>query len=150
MKDANVLWAPIHFVAVTVGFGEAPSMEPEPYDPVSRFDKRRIVGMTQGARKRKWAKDFDALSPEERIGKPGWYAASSLREYGVIRNLGRIRPCRLCHGPAGCAECRAGHGPEFSCAFCEPCGTRPKRNRTKHTPCDGSGVLPARKARKVR
>ena len=145
MEDYRYRAVSLGLTALAIGRDPA-GMQPEPYDPVSRFDKRKLVGSTRGALKRRWAKFFDSLPQEKRTS----VVVSSLRDYGVLPKMGRIRPCRLCHGPAGCAECRAGHGPEFSCAFCEPCGTRPKQNRTKHTPCDGSGVLPARKTREVR
>ena len=87
------------------------------------FTARSLVGMTMGARKRRWAKDYDALPQFGRFSK----TMSMLRAYGVYPKEGnplaqRLRPCP-------------------GCCSCEPCfGPKPCRRI-----CDGSGVLPAHK-----
>lgn len=52
----------------------------------------------------------------------------------------RLCPCMLCHGEIGVARCNAQHGAGKPCPFCEPCGTRPKKQHAKWRACDGSGV----------
>ena len=86
------------------------------------FTARSLVGMTMGARKRRWAKDYDALPQFGRFSK----TMSMLRAYGVYPKEGnplaqRLRPC------PGCCSC----GPK-------PC----------RRVCDGSGVLPATKTKR--
>ena len=61
---------------------------------------RSLVGMTMGARKRRWARDFDAIPQSERASK----AVSMLAAYGVLPKQGnplgqRLRPC------PGCDKC---------------------------------------------
>ncbi len=90
------------------------------------FTARSLVGMTMGARKRRWAKDYDALPQFGRFSK----TMSMLRAYGVYPKEGnplaqRLRPC------PGCCSC----GPCF--------GPKPCRRV-----CDGSGVLPATKTKR--
>lgn len=85
---------------------------------------RSLVGMTMGARKRRWAKDYDALPQSGRFSK----TMSMLRSYGVYPKdanplAQRLRPC------PGCEECR-GYDDGLGVIH-----------------CDGSGVLPARKQR---
>ena len=91
------------------------------------FTARSLVGMTMGARKRRWAKDYDALPQFGRFSK----TMSMLRAYGVYPKEGnplaqRLRPC------PGCCSC----GPCF--------GPKPCRRV-----CDGSGVLPATKTKRL-
>ena len=118
------------------------------------FTARSLVGMTMGARKRRWAKDYDALPQFGRFSK----TMSMLRAYGVYPKEGnplaqRLRPC------PGCWNCQTTwqqssiysqtavmhrHGcshddPSGLCCFGE---TVPVKME-----CDGSGVLPARKQR---
>lgn len=58
-------------------------------------------------------------------------------------------------GLALVAGCASGPRPGFDTSAyrvdAASCGehkaARPKQNRTKHTPCDGSGVLPAKKTK---
>ena len=96
---------------------------------------RSLVGMTQGARKRRWAKDYDALPQSGRAAK----TVSMLRAYGIYPKEGnplaqKLRPC------AGCIRC------ECQTAF----DVWPKLGEAlaKDLPtCDGSGVLPARKSK---
>lgn len=97
------------------------------------FTARSLVGMTMGARKRRWAKDYDALPQSGRAAK----TVSMLRAYGIYPKEGnplaqKLRPC------AGCIRC------ECQTAF----DVWPKLGEAlaKDLPtCDGSGVLPARK-----
>jgi hypothetical protein len=89
------------------------------------FTARSLVGMPQGARKRRWAKDYDALPQSGRASK----TVSMLRAYGVYPKEGntlaqRLRPCH------GCEECR-GYDDGIGVIHCE-----------------GSGVQPARKAKR--
>ena len=61
------------------------------------FTARSLVGMTMGARKRRWAKDYDALPQFGRFSK----TMSMLRAYGVYPKEGnplaqRLRPCPGC------------------------------------------------------
>jgi len=89
------------------------------------FTARSLVGMPQGARKRRWAKDYDAQPQSGRASK----TVSMLRSYGIYPKDGnplaqRVRPCQ------GCEECR-GYDGDIGVIH-----------------CDGSGVLPARKAKR--
>ncbi len=121
------------------------------------FTARSLVGMTMGARKRRWAKDYDALPQFGRFSK----TMSMLRAYGVYPKEGnplaqRLRPC------PGCWNCQTTwqqssiysqtavmhrHGcshddPSGLCCFGE---TVPVKME-----CDGSGVLPSRFSKRVR
>ena len=122
---------------------------PKPFTP------RSLVGMTMGARKRRWAKDYDALPQSGRAAK----TVSMLRAYGVYPKEGnplaqRLRPC------PGCPECD--HGKGWRCHNCGTtkglcdlilsevrckCGKGCGQWRISYpatTICDGSGVLPAK------
>ena len=101
------------------------------------FTARSLVGMTMGARKRRWAKDYDALPQFGRFSK----TMSMLRAYGVYPKEGnplaqRLRPC------PGCWNCQTSQRLVLFrrglCCFGE---TVPVKME-----CDGSGVLPARGA----
>ncbi len=132
------------------------------------FSPRSLVGMTMSARKRKaravayrYVADVTMLSAAERLATKADAVRFRERgfprhdydraEYAMVRaryRIGeRLRPCMLCAGRAGVAQCRAGHGPDRPCVFCEPCGTRSKTNRTPWPECDGSGVLPAKNSK---
>lgn len=74
-------------------------------------------------------------TPEDERVRTRYQAARAEYRIGV-----RLCPCMLCHGEIGVARCNARHGAGKPCPFCEPCGTRPKKNKTKWRPCDGSGV----------
>ena len=104
---------------------------PKPFTP------RSLVGMTMGARKRRWAKDYDALPQSGRAAK----TVSMLRAYGVYPKEGnplaqRLRPCPGCH------TCMPGvkgwHIDKVRGRFKMP---------TIAWSCDGSGVLPARRSK---
>ena len=150
------------------------------------FTARSLVGMTMGARKRRWAKDYDALPQFGRFSK----TMSMLRAYGVYPKEGnplaqRLRPC------PGCPKCGVlrfrrigGFGDNTACvehrlstgqsrlirSIGIPWRYSRDRRRSKSAPfhpldrcvelvdagqwtldpelCDGSGVLPARKAKR--
>lgn len=105
-------------------------------DTVRSFTARSLVGMTMGARKRRWARDYDALPQSNRASK----TVSMLRAYGVYPKEGntlaqRLRPC------PGCFHCQPGVK-----------GWHIDRSRSGRfnmpalaLHCDGSGVLLARK-----
>lgn len=109
---------------------DAPVTLAQPRPPLtpSAFDPVRLVGMSRAARRRAWMAAGAEPAAREGFGLSG-------------RLAGKLRPCRFCRGYEGCARCRAGHGPGLCCVFCEPCGVRPKINRTNTPICDGSGVL---------
>lgn len=94
--------------------------------------------MTQGARKRAARRAREAVVAllDGKEADP-----AKLKMLRDIYRIGvRLCPCMLCHGEIGVARCNARHGTGKPCPFCEPCGTRPKKNKTKWRPCDGSGV----------
>lgn len=59
--------------------GQRAFFEQRPSVAVKYLTPRSLVGMTMGARTRRWAKDFDALPQTGRWSK----AVSMLREYGI-------------------------------------------------------------------
>ena len=74
---------------------------------INPFTARSLVGMTMGARKRRWAKDYDALPQFGRFSK----TMSMLRAYGVYPREGntlaqRLRPCPGC---CNCQPCYCGN-----------------------------------------
>jgi len=103
------------------------------------FTTRSLVGMTMGARKRLYRYIVDALPTEgdvflicaEDEGVPiGWFLAQ------------RLRPC------PGCSVCAH---PCHYCEMQEPDDSRcPRCRQVMYSKpiCDGSGVLPARKAKR--
>jgi hypothetical protein len=104
------------------------------------MDARKLVGMTQGARKRKAhdsAKHPDQCSLRYRIA----------REYAAHRVGKRLRPCPGKHGCVNCTRtCGACEDEISDNTRCLQCGVV----MTTDGPfCDGSGVIAA-KARKVR
>ena len=135
---------------------------PKPFTP------RSLVGMTMGARKRRWAKDYDALPQSGRAAK----TVSMLRAYGVYPKEGnplaqRLRPC------PGCCSCKshmlklrelkraypatAKQHPQHLRRIIERrswrCGVMVMHDGADSSDhlhrtdvhCDGSGVLPARR-----
>ena len=126
--DAN------HLTRVYIGFFGAVNGEGVEYavKPKS-FTPRSLVGMTMGARKRRWAKDYDALPQSGRA------AVSMLQAYGVYPKEGnplaqKLRPC------AGCLRCQCQTAfdawPELG-----------EELAKDHPTCDGSGVILARKSK---
>jgi hypothetical protein len=109
---------------------------------------RSLVGMTMGARKRRWARDFNAIPQLERAS----VAVSMLAAYGVFPKHGnslgqRLRPCPGKHGCVNCTRtCGACEDQIPDDKRCLQCG---EVMTTEGPFCDGSGVIPA-KARKVR
>ena len=99
---------------------EQKHFEQRPIVPVGPFTARSLVGMTMGARKRAWEM-MGYLRSDLRIGE-------------------RLRPCHgctACNNTMSCCGCRHGYEPwdnRYAHHICDPEG-----------PCDGSGVLPARK-----
>jgi len=95
------------------------------------MDARKLVGMTQGARKRKARWESSCISLP-------WRRAWRAKHGETLRIGQRLRPCPGCHG------CRPGE---------KGWHIDKVRGRFTASPvawcCDGSGVIPA-KARKVR
>lgn len=129
----------------TIGFVES----------ASSITARSLVGMTMGARKRRWARDYDALPQSRRAAK----TVSMLRAYGVYPKEGnplaqKLRPC-----PGCCACWGADVSPADFGYYAECFGPRVnghtkreifrmwKWQRNLVDDCDGSGVLPARKSK---
>lgn len=125
------------------------------------MDPRSLIGMTMGARKRRAravafyyidcvtmldiaireARKVHAQRFSDRGFPRHRYDREQYAEVRTVFRIGvRLCPCMLCHGEIGIARCNARHGAGKPCPFCEPCGTRPKKNKTKWRPCDGSGV----------
>lgn len=118
------------------------------------IDPRQLIGMTQGARKR--AAQLDAITAEPdgrfrpsppRIRRQCLIVFSAclttpeiLRRYTEARaayRIGeRLRPCPYCKGPEWIEEMRC------------PTLTRTWLIKPPLPPCDGSGVTPARRARR--
>lgn len=95
--------------------------------------------MTQGARKRAAARACAAVVKLLDGKKADPAKLKLLRD--IYRIGERLSLCALCWGQ-NTGRCATGHGPGHMCVACEPCGTRPKKNKTKWRPCDGSGVHP--------
>lgn len=92
-----------------------------PASPQPTFSPRSLIGMTQGARKR-----------------AAWKSFSERARYHIGQ---RLRPC------PGCLRCRSCAGCEvltFEGDTCEDCG---RETPMATESCDGSGVLPARRAK---
>lgn len=121
--------------------------------------QRSLVGMTQGARKRAARRD-----PMERFclqcRRP--LAVDEQVEPSPNKEAEFIDPeCLACPDCGGETDCfyldevaqvnrqHYGVGQKLrSCLGCSWCGTPPKDGATRFTECDGSGVLPARKAKR--
>jgi len=107
----------------TIGFVEA----------ARPFTARSLVGMSEGAKKRLRERIFcgDQLPP---------FALGADSVTKGLRIGERLRPCNgctACNSAMSCCGCRHGYEPwdnRYSHHICDPEG-----------PCDGSGVLPARK-----
>lgn len=125
-------------------------MEP-PLSP--NITTRSLVGMTMGARKRRWARDYDALPQSGRAAK----TVSMLRAYGVYPKEGnplaqKLRPCPGCCACWGADVSPAGFGYDAECFGPRVTGHTKREisrmwkwQRTLVDDCDGSGVLTARK-----
>lgn len=104
------------------------------------MDARKLVGMTQGARKRAArydAQHLDTYRLHSRIA----------RQYELYRIGKRLRPCPGKHGCVNCTRtCGACEDQIPDDKRCLQCGVV---MTTEGPFCDGSGVIPA-KARKVR
>lgn len=110
----------------------------EPSQPLPLFAAPRLVGMSQGARKRLLRRDARLTWADLYVGL-------------------RLAPCRFCRGPAMAGRCKTRHGPDRQCVFCEPCRTRHKRQHPaakfargdQRCPCHGTGVVLPRAARRL-
>lgn len=93
------------------------------------MDPRKLVGMTMGARKREARSHADYAN----LGLPvpkNWHIDTPYHEYRRNLRLGeRLRPCPWRHDAKGCMG-KGWEGPGPGVDY-----------------CDGSGVLPARRAR---
>lgn len=113
------------------------------------LDPVKLVGMSEGSKKRKrWAivqcaGQYDAPGAAKYIGEP-------------LRIGERLAPCRYCRGPALYDRCKGwriaqhimGGHIRGECVFCMTCEDR--RMTARLIPddvCDGSGVVPAKKAK---
>ena len=118
----------------TIGFVEA----------ARPFTARSLVGMTMGARKRAVRREFALVPCPEYLttiqDRMQWYLLRGPYLRAKYRIGERLRPCNgctACNSAMSCCGCRHGYEPwdnRYSHHICDPEG-----------PCDGSGVLPARK-----
>lgn len=101
--------------------------------PPKPFTARSLVGMSMGARKRAYRAAVAELEQAE-----VW--RGDVVDRKRLRIGERLRPCNgctACNSAMSCCGCRHGYEPwdnRYSHHICDPEG-----------PCDGSGVLPARK-----
>ena len=127
---------------------------PNHQSPIS-ITARSLVGMSMGARKRRWARDYDALPQSGRAAK----TVSMLRAYGVYPKEGnplaqKLRPCLGCCACWGADVSPADFEYDAECFGPRVTGGHTKREsrrmwqwqRNLVDDCDGSGVLPARRS----
>lgn len=108
--------------------------------PPRPWSARSLVGMTMGARKRKALRARNAVLALL-AGKEA-DPAKLLLLRSIYRIGQRLNPCPECER---CADkCTGCEGDEFEGAICERCG----RTATGAVICDGSRVIPARKAKR--
>ena len=148
-------------------FHQRPTMPPRPFSP------RSLVGMSQGARKR--AAKFDAwhkavtyghevitralrrcIASDKTTLRVENVAAEYVRQRRRYRIGERLRPCRWCGGPEAFEACRGkriaqevvGAHRRGECVFCRTCADAKLTLRVPNPDaCNGSGVLPARRAK---
>lgn len=111
--------------------------------PAKPFTARSLPGMTQGARKRKAHAEASMEAAGEEITGTLARALAAIRAKYRIGE--RLRPCPGKHGCVNCTRtCGACEDLCLDDTWCLRCGAV----MTTDGPfCDGSGVLPARKAK---
>lgn len=109
---------------------------PEPL-PAKPFTARSLVGMTESTKKRKAFADWC------RMGMRAWPTHAQRWRVGE-----RLRPCPGKHGCVNCTKtCGSCEDQAPDDTKCQRCGSV---MTTEGPFCNGSGTVPARKARKAR